>query len=107
MILRFHSDVDNYFVAYTLKRDGVALSESSSQYDKTLSLGVGVQEIVITIDASNLTSGEYEIDLGFYNKDTSELIAYKNAAFTQRLSRDTPRYSGIIVAESQWSIPKR
>lgn len=91
-----------YFIAYAVKRDGHSVSESSSQYTKNLSLGTGEQRVRLTIDVSNFTSGEYDIDIAFYDAATADIIAYRNAAFSQLVSNDTPGYGGYFVAPSTW-----
>lgn len=91
-----------YFIAYTVKRDGHPITESSSQYNAKLKLGSGRQKVNLTVDASHMTSGEYEIDVAFYDAVTSDIIAYKNSAFTQLVVNDIPEYGGYFAAAASW-----
>lgn len=95
-------DSKKYFIAYAIKRDGHSVTESSSQFTKNLKLGSGKQQVRLSVDISNFTSGEYEIDVAFYDSESAEIIAYKNAAFSQIVVNETPGYSGYFVAPSIW-----
>ncbi len=102
--ITFRADENlKYFVAYSLKREGVSISESSSQFDGKIKLGSGDQKIILQIDVSALTTGEYELDVAFYDVSNSELIAYKNSAYTQLISNANIQYGGYFIASSKWS----
>lgn len=93
-----------YFLSYAIRRDGVLITDSSSQFQEGLVLKEGTQKVKLSIDVSQFTTGQYELDLAFYNSETSELIAYKNTAITQLIVNDEPRYGGLFTASSSWKV---